>query len=68
MMAGLRINLRIMEPCHEELSVKAWSMLQHHIPPKHFLLKALKNYQTFALLTAGFFTFDRSRNLSTSLS
>ena len=31
---------------------------------KHFLLKALTNYQTFAFLTAGFFTFARSWNLS----
>ena len=32
--------------------------------PKHFLLKALSNYQTFAFLTASFCTFGRSWNLS----
>ena len=37
-------------------------------PPKHFLLKTLSNYWTFALLTAGFFTFNRSWNLLTNLS
>ena len=36
--------------------------------PKHFLLKALSNYWTFALLTVGFCTFDRSWNLSTNIS
>ena len=36
--------------------------------PKHFLLKALSNYYTFFLLTAGFFTFERSWNLSTNFS
>ena len=39
-------------------------MWQHHIPPKHFLLKALSNCYTFALLPVGFFTFDMSWNLS----
>ena len=29
---------------HEELSSKAWSVGQHHIPPKHFLSKVLSNY------------------------
>ena len=35
--------------------------------PKYFPLKALSNYFTFAWLTAGFFTFDMSWNLSTNL-
>ena len=50
-----------MVPYHEEISGKAWSMWQHHIP----LYKALSNYNfTLTLLTAGFFNFDRSWNLS----
>ena len=48
-----------MKLCFEELSGKAWSMRQHHIPQNIFL-KALGNYNTFALLTAGFYTFDMS--------
>ena len=35
---------------------------------KHFLLKVLSNCWTFALLTARFFSFHRSLNLSTNLS
>ena len=35
---------------------------------KDFLLKALSNCQTCTLLTAGFFSFDMSWNLSTNLS
>ena len=50
------------EPYHEELSSKAWSMWQHYIPQQHHIS------QTLALLTVGFFTFGRSWNLSTSLS
>ena len=38
------------------------------ISPKHFLLKALSNFQIFALLTAGLFTFDGFWNLFTNLS
>ena len=54
-----KINLRVLSihilknfPC------KVWSMWQHHIPLKHYLLKTLSNCQTFALLTVGFFTFN----------
>ena len=38
------------------------------IPQNIFFLKALSNYYTFTLLTARFFTFDRSWNLATNLS
>ena len=31
------------ETMYEELSSKEWSMGQHHIPPKHFHLKARSN-------------------------
>ena len=36
------------------------------IPKKHFLVKALSNCYTFALLTARFLTFDSSWTLSTN--
>ena len=53
----------VVKPYHEHSS-KLWSMWQHHIPPKHFLLKALSNCYKFALLTVGFFTLHTSCNLS----
>ena len=57
-----------MKPYHEELLSKAWSIWQHHISPKHFILmKALSNCYTFAMLIARFFTFDMFWNLSTNL-
>ena len=57
-----------MDSYHEELSSNAWSVWQRYMNSKHLLLKALSYCQTFVLLTAGFFTFDMSWNLSTNLS
>ena len=44
------------KPYHEELSRSMVNVTASY-SPKHFLEKALSNNFTFALLTAGFFTF-----------
>ena len=43
MAASEKLIKSFVKPCHEEASNKACSMRQHHIPPKHFLWKALSN-------------------------
>ena len=54
-----KINLRFLSiHIMKNFPCKVWSMWQHHIPLKHYLLKTLSNCQTFALLTVGFFTFN----------
>ena len=65
-----KINLKtiFLKSYHEELSSKAWPMWKYHILKNVFFWKSLINYYTFALLTAEFFTFGRSWNLSTNLS
>ena len=66
-----KINLRILgNHIMNSFQVKhgqCYSIIFHHIP-KHFLLKALSNNLTFALLTLEFCTFGISWNLSTNLS
>ena len=40
----LKIKFKnFVKPYHEELLSKAWTMWERHIPPKHFVWKALSN-------------------------
>ena len=41
MAASEKLTEEFCETIHKEPSSKAWSMWQHHIPPKKFILKAL---------------------------
>ena len=64
-----KINLRILfNHIMKNFQVKHGQCDSIIFPPKHFLLDALSNNQTVGLLTAGFFTFGMSWDLSTSLS